>query len=161
MVLGDAYDAVAGAADHAAGSTDEAFGRWHSQSREIANSDWSPTQRLTGYARITTRHGLGPIGEEAEDLAFENEAGSFMGNEDETDLAGPSVGGSSEAGEGGLSIDWRDPRAEDNDPTHPSNNRLIDLLVNHTDKVILAVVGLYVLTALGPLLEMIANATEA
>lgn len=159
---GGLYDGTAGVLDHAAGSTDEAVGRFHDGSTQIANSEWSGTQRFVGYTRLATRHFLGPIGEDAEDFAFENQAGGFMGNEDDTDLAGPSVGGSTEPGERGWEFEWRDPRAEDNDPTHPSNHpNWLKWMTANPEKVAAFVVALVTLYLLKPVLEIGANLSEA
>lgn len=160
--LEDSYNSyVAGPADHLAGSTDEAIGRFSSDATKVANSEWSAGQRFTGYLRLATRHGLGPVGEQAEDIAFENEAGEFMGREDSTDLAGPSLGPDPESGQL-FDLEWRDPRAEDDDPTHPDNRpEWFNWLTANPEKVagfLLVAVSLYLLK---PLLEIGANLTEA
>lgn len=97
-VFSAAYESVAGALDHAAGSSDEAVGRFVDDASEVADSrDASdperrlgPLQRATGYSRLFVRHTLGSG---AENVAFETPGGSFAGQEDTASVLGPSVWG--------------------------------------------------------------------
>jgi hypothetical protein len=158
-------DTVAAAGDQLGGSTDEAAGRWVDQATQINDAyndgELSYAQGMTGLFRITTRHGLGPIGPQVEDFAFENAAGEFMGQEDDTDLFGPELGGSSEPGEGGWSIDWRNPDAEDEDPTHPDNwaPEWLQWLLGKPKVLLTVGAAVVALLLLRPLLTLLAGLT--
>ncbi|WP_318569442.1 hypothetical protein [Salinigranum marinum] len=97
-VLDGAWSTVAGVGDYAAGSTDEATGRFFRDAAEYQATgglDQSAGQRATAYSRLLTRHTLGPG---AEDTIFTSPSGGFLGNEDTSDVFGPSV-----TGEGSIS----------------------------------------------------------
>jgi hypothetical protein len=88
----ESYQDIAGVADHAAGSTDEATGRFFDQSGDVASSDLGPIQRANAYSRLMVRHGLGPIGPETENVVWDTPTDQFAGQDDTTDVAGPSAG---------------------------------------------------------------------
>jgi hypothetical protein len=88
----DSYQDIAGVAEHAAGSTDEATGRFFDQSGDVANSDLGAAQRASAYSRLLIRHGLGPIGPETENFVWDTPTDQFAGQEDTVDLAGPNAG---------------------------------------------------------------------
>lgn len=90
----DIYQGIAGVADHLAGSTDEATGRFFQDAgryQESGGLEQSPTQRATAYTRLGVRNFLSP---DAEDIVFQSPSGGFLGNEDESNIAGPNVWGS-------------------------------------------------------------------
>jgi hypothetical protein len=140
-ILSDVYSGVAGAADHAAGSTDEAVGRFFRDSaryQESGGLEQTPGQRAAAYSRILTRHTLGPG---AEDFIFTSPSGSFLGNQDDTNLLGPGV-----TGEGSVT-DVLIDRSGERRSAAESKTKLFLLLVAGG-------IGLYLLK---PLLELLSG----
>ncbi|QCC47442.1 hypothetical protein [Halobellus limi] len=98
-VLGDAYDTVAGAADHAAGSVDESIGRQFDD--ETGGGFFDVAPEGSGGAAVDTdgdgepeefnnRFLRGPV-RTVYDATFDYE-GTLNGEEDTVDLIGPTTG---------------------------------------------------------------------
>ncbi|WP_323192852.1 hypothetical protein [Halostella sp. PRR32] len=162
------YDDVAGALDHAAGSTDEATHRSIEgaaegdflESFKHATGDFIIAGDDDGQAETLTE-GLFSPGEQytatgwfrtAVDTVFENPE-PFTNQEDSVDLVGPSAGDAF----GQIT----DPLVNDPGEDPGAIQRILQWLLNNPGKTILGVGGIMALALLGPALEAISTAVGA
>jgi hypothetical protein len=110
-VLGDTYDTIAGAADHAAGSTDEAFARQFDDDEGGGYSDF-----FTGDDRSDFVLQPGTVERSVYDTLFDY-SGEWGGEGDTGDLPGPSIDFDQDT----PFVAWRNPDGAQNDPTNPEN----------------------------------------
>lgn len=147
------WDTIAGTADHLAGSTDEAVGRTIAGSEDVhrraEEEDWTFGQELSGTGRIFVRNLGGSYGEDLEDVAWDSPDGGFMGNPDDLDLVGPGVTPDAVV----------DPFVNTPGEEKDLLERVIGFVLNNPVKALGILLLLYVLPAIGSLLEIGANVT--
>lgn len=171
------YDRLASGADDLAGGTDEWVGQhtdWDGAVEESSNPIQGTGRRLTGALNFAVASLPGAVENPQEqwvargnqrtlvDTVFDYE-GTWGGEKDSEDLTGPSFD-PSDVGDGeglsALGLDWRSELSQETDPTSPENNWFIKWLMNNPGQVVAVVVGVYLLSLLGPIFEMGASLTD-
>ena len=162
------YDDVAGVADHLAGSTDEAVGRQFDDERGGGFADpdtYTDDEQLTARFRDIQDQAKQPwtllpgatIVNPDNRLGYKD--GQNVGGMYDVDQA------TANAFDVGNEFDWlRDQTpnsgAPSDDPPGGNAHWLFKWLTSNWQLALLAVVGLYILQVLGPVLDLAANATE-
>lgn len=170
-------DSVSGALDHAAGSTDEAWSRqfddvegggFADELGAIADPTRSASPDTERDFNIFTRGGAGGMEQLREQQGLDTsmyEGPLHGGISDTLDrMAGRTPPDERESNDPLETPEGDGQTFSGADPTDPSDTNLypewLSLITDNLGLVAAGVIGLYVLTALGPVLEIVANLSD-